>query len=214
MNILGDIERLAADIYPLRIPIAIGMALLTVAALIAAYRLGWYRVVLRHKVASSVVAGLALLLLVPTVYYLASPLVTRTTLVEPMPASATESLARSAEPSGGTGPAGARVIQQGEFKGADSFHFGRGRALVAESEPGRYVLRLEDFSVRNGPDLFVYLSPNPSGYAADAINLGALKATDGAFSYDIPAGTDISKLKSAIIWCRQFSVLFATATLV
>ena len=97
--------------------------------------------------------------------------------------------------------------------GADAFHFGRGRALIIEVAPGRQTLRMEDFSVQNGPDLFVYLSPNPSGYAADAVNLGKLKASDGAFNYDVPEGIDISRIKSVIVWCRQFSVLFAAASL-
>ncbi len=105
------------------------------------------------------------------------------------------------------------VVSQGEFEGADDFHFGNGTALLIESEPGVYVLRLEEFSVRNGPDLFVYLSPDPDGYTDAAINLGDLKGTDGAFNYDIPAGTDVGQYQSAIVWCEAFSVLFATATL-
>jgi len=104
-----------------------------------------------------------------------------------------------------------RVASQGEFRGADDFHFGRGQALLIESAPGQYTLRFENFSVRNGPDLFVYLSPDPGGIS-DALLLGDLKGTDGAFNYDVPAGTDISRYKSAVVWCRQFAVLFAAAT--
>ncbi len=103
------------------------------------------------------------------------------------------------------------MASQGEFRGADDFHFGRGQALLIESAPGQYTLRFENFSVRNGPDLFVYLSPDPGGIS-DALLLGDLKGTDGAFNYDVPAGTDISRYKSAVVWCRQFAVLFAAAT--
>ena len=106
----------------------------------------------------------------------------------------------------------AHVRRQGEFEGADEFHFGEGTALLIESEPGEYILRFENFSVRNGPDLFVYLSPNPDGYDDAAVNLGGLKGTDGAFNYDIPPGIDISQFQSAFVWCKAFSVLFATAT--
>jgi hypothetical protein len=106
------------------------------------------------------------------------------------------------------------VAYRGSFAGADDFHFGRGDALIIETEPGKYVLRFEDFSVRNGPDLFVYLSEDPAGESIDEVlNLGSLKATDGAFNYEIPAGVDISRIKSAVVWCRQFSVLFAHAEL-
>jgi Electron transfer DM13 len=105
-----------------------------------------------------------------------------------------------------------RVATQGEFAGADDFHFGRGHALLIETVPGGYTLRFEDFSVRNGPDLFVYLSTDPNGYSDDALLLGELKGTDGAFNYDVPPGTDVSQYKSAVVWCKAFSVLFATAT--
>ena len=106
-----------------------------------------------------------------------------------------------------------RVTHSGEFTGADAFHFGSGRALLIETAPGAYTLRFEEFSVRNGPDLFVYLSPSAEGDADGSLNLGELKATDGAFNYDVPPGSDVSQFKSAIIWCRQFSVLFAVAPL-
>jgi hypothetical protein len=101
------------------------------------------------------------------------------------------------------------------FMGADDFHFGRGEAQLIETAPGVFTLRFEDFSVRNGPDLFVYLTPDPSGESIDgAINLGGLKATDGAFNYEVPPGTDVSQFASAIVWCRQFATLFAIAELV
>ncbi len=105
------------------------------------------------------------------------------------------------------------MIASGEFRGADDFHFGRGQALLIETAPDTYTLRFENFSVRNGPDLFVYLSLDPDGYSDDALELGRLKATDGAFNYEIPAGTDVLQFKSAIVWCKPFSVLFAVAPL-
>jgi hypothetical protein len=108
----------------------------------------------------------------------------------------------------------ASTAYSGMFRGADDFHFGRGDALIIETEPGKYVLRFENFSVRNGPDLYVYLSEDPNGKdVKEVLNLGRLKATDGAFNYEIPAGVDVSKIKSAIVWCKQFSTLFAHATL-
>jgi hypothetical protein len=105
------------------------------------------------------------------------------------------------------------VIATGGFEGADDFHFGRGQALLIETAPDAYTLRFEDFSVRNGPDLFVYLSRDPDGYTSDALELGRLKATDGSFNYEIPPGTDVFQFKSAIVWCKPFSVLFAAAPL-
>jgi len=48
---------------------------------------------------------------------------------------------------------------------------------------------------------------------SEAINLGGLKATDGNFNYDIPADIDAAVYRYAIVWCRDFAVLFATAPL-
>jgi hypothetical protein len=45
------------------------------------------------------------------------------------------------------------------------------------------------------------------------VNLGALKATDGSFSYEIPPELSADDIASAIVWCRAFGVLFASAPL-
>jgi len=60
----------------------------------------------------------------------------------------------------------------GEFRGTDDFHFERGQALLIEIAPGQYTLRFEDFSVRNGPGLYVYLSPDAEDYTNDFLELG------------------------------------------
>ena len=101
----------------------------------------------------------------------------------------------------------------GRFSGTDDFHFGRGKAILREVEAGRWVVRLEDFAVRNGPDLYVVLSPDPGGYTDDAIEVGRLKATDGNFNMRVPDGADVSEVRSVLIWCKQFSHLFAVAPL-
>ena len=110
-------------------------------------------------------------------------------------------------------PFAPRTIATGEFRGTDDFHFGRGTARIVETAAGSYTLRLADFSVRNGPDLYVYLSPAADDYDDEALELGKLKATDGSFGYELPPGTDPADFASAIIWCKQFSHLFAVAPL-
>jgi peptide methionine sulfoxide reductase msrA/msrB len=71
---------------------------------------------------------------------------------------------------------------------------------------GAKVLRYADFETINGPDLFVYLSTDKE--ATDFVNLGELKATEGNINYEIPEGTDLGKYKYALVWCKQFGVLF------
>lgn len=106
----------------------------------------------------------------------------------------------------------AHVVRTGTWESADDFHFTIGDALLIETEPGKFTLRVENFSVRNGPDVYVLLSTT-NDYNAEALNLGGLKGTDGAFNYEVPEGTDVSQFQSAVIWCKQFNVLFGHAQL-
>ena len=156
----------------------------------------------------------------PLTWYLASPLVIRSTLIEPPTAAVADSSPSAPGASIGapkTTPAPVAfepvVAAAGTFHGADDFHFGQGTASIIETSPGRFTLRFEDFSVRNGPDLYVYLSPSVRGLRDGALELGTLKATDGAFGYELPEGTDPAEFASAVIWCKQFAVQFAVAPL-
>jgi len=47
---------------------------------------------------------------------------------------------------------------------------------------------------------------------SDFVNLGRIRATEGNVNYEIPEGTDLTKYKNVLIWCRAFSVLFSYAT--
>jgi hypothetical protein len=111
------------------------------------------------------------------------------------------------------------ALTTGEFQGADSFHQGSGQATIYELVDGSYLLRLENFSVTNGPDLRVYLAahPNPKTQSeiksGEYIELAKLKGNKGNQNYEIPAGTDVSQFKSALIYCKPFHVLFSSATL-
>lgn len=100
----------------------------------------------------------------------------------------------------------------GSFIGVgDGIHDAQGIAKVISVESGGNVLRLEDLVVTNGPDLYVYLSTDKS--ASDFVNLGRLKANIGNQNYPIPAGTDMTKYDTVLIWCKAFSVLFGSADL-
>jgi hypothetical protein len=101
--------------------------------------------------------------------------------------------------------------KQGTFKDGDAIHKGSGRASIVEFE-GKPVLKFEDFQVTQGPDLFVYLSPNPAGgELGDFVSLGRLKSNTGDQVYNLPDGYE--RYKSVVIWCRAFSVTFASAYL-
>jgi hypothetical protein len=76
---------------------------------------------------------------------------------------------------------------------------------------GKSFVRYENFKTINGPDIYVYLSKDLD--AKEFVNLGPVKATEGNVNYEIPAGTDISQYRYVLTWCKQFGVLFNSATL-
>jgi hypothetical protein len=229
----NELQRAFFDgLYTYRIPVAIVSAGGVVVLLIVARRLGWFDAARRHPMRAGILAVGTLAVALPLTWYVASPLFIRTELVEPDPVGvlATSAPSATAQPATATAAPSApngsptpaptpvdptafapSIVAAGSFHGTDDFHFGRGTATIIESAPGTYLLRFEDFSVRNGPDLFVYLSPDPADYTDDALELGRLKATDGAFNYELPPGTEPADFASAIVWCKQFSHLFAVA---
>jgi hypothetical protein len=224
------VDELLAWIYPNRIAIGITAGIALAVLAIVGWRRGWHHVARRHPRTSALGLITALAVGLPVGWYLGSPLIIRSELVEPPPVadagarispgagSAAPSasllpIAESARPTAESTPAPSLTALRGRFVGADDFHFARGTARLVETSPGRYTLRMEDFSVRNGPDLFVYLSPNRDGYAKGALELGRLKATDGSFNYSIPSSADVGRIRSVVIWCKAFSVQFGAAEL-
>ena len=115
-------------------------------------------------------------------------------------------------------PMGAAVLAVGSFDRKDDVHYANGQAIVAREEDGSYVLRLQDLDAANGPDLYVYVSEHPNPNTSDELNqgghnLGSLKATNGSFSYELDPSIDPAKVKSVVIYCKAFSVIFSTAAL-
>jgi hypothetical protein len=111
-----------------------------------------------------------------------------------------------------------QVLVRGKFRDADSVHRGSGDAVLYRLADGSHLLRLENFRVTNGPDLAVYLVKHADPSNLDQVtsgflNLGKLKGNVGNQNYVIPAETDLSEFKSAVIWCELFGVLFSTAPL-
>jgi hypothetical protein len=93
-----------------------------------------------------------------------------------------------------------------------------GKATIYRLEDGKPLLRLEDFSTTNGPDLFVVLSnsanPDQDGLKNGVyLQLEALKGNLGNQNYELPADVDLSQYKSVVIWCRTFNIVFGYAAL-
>ena len=111
------------------------------------------------------------------------------------------------------------LLASGQFGAVDGLHKGQGSARLFRLSDGQRILRLEEFKVTNGPDLYVYLSghaaPRNSGqlHEGGALEVGRLKGNIGNQNYALPADVDLSKFKSVVIYCKQFSVIFSTAEL-
>lgn len=99
-----------------------------------------------------------------------------------------------------------------DFINGDAIHSGSGSARITNTTDGPILTFGEDFSVTNGPDLFVYMSHNGPGESlGDFASLGRLKSTTGTQSYNAPK--DLANYKTVVIWCRAVGVTFATAEL-
>ncbi|MFQ5625563.1 MAG: DM13 domain-containing protein [Methyloligellaceae bacterium] len=111
-----------------------------------------------------------------------------------------------------------RVVAKGTFIHADPndpIHYGKGKVTVYQ----KTVFLHQDFEVGPGPDFHVYLVPKvkvrASGDVANTmyVDLGRLRSFKGSQKYSIPAGLDLSKFESVVVWCQQFSVLISPADL-
>ncbi|MGH2351209.1 MAG: DM13 domain-containing protein [Chloroflexota bacterium] len=143
------------------------------------------------------------------------PATTSQSATQPMAQSAT-----GASASTSSAPSEDGVVGKGSFSGADSFHQAEGAAAIYRLADGKLVLRLEDFRVTNGPDLFIALSGHPRPRTGGEVHDGGyeqllrLKANQGNQNYELPEGIDVRGVRSVVIYCRTFRVVFGSAEIV
>jgi hypothetical protein len=122
-----------------------------------------------------------------------------------------------AQQGGGGEQRGPVTRASGGFGGLE--HATTGSALVIELEDGSRFLRLEDLETSNGPDLRVIITDQPVSEDwhvwddGEYIDLGPLKGNIGSSNYQIPRSVDLDEFRTAVIWCRRFSVGFGVAPL-
>ena len=147
-------------------------------------------------------------------WYLASPLFISKTVNEGLPQAVAQPPNQVHDTAGALSP-----VKRGRLRDGDSFHKGSGQAVVYRLPDGAYTLRLEDLNVTNGPDLYVVLSPNANPTSAAEVTapgyleVATLKGNLGNQNYPLPAGVDLAPLKSLVIFCKQFRVVFSVAPL-
>ena len=149
--------------------------------------------------------GLAGIVVIGIGYYLISPLWIIVKVEDARPAERQTETAINPSKSSSTA---SMILARGIFK--SQAHDVKGDGLVIQNGEDK-TLRFENFKTINGPDLRIYLSADLD--AKDHIDLGAIRGTEGNINYTIPSGTDQTKYKYVLVWCRAFHVLFSYALL-
>lgn len=117
---------------------------------------------------------------------------------------------------GAAGSEGPVQLSSGEFAGRNDYA-AVGTASVFDVD-GERVLRFEDFETDNGPDLVVWLTSadadaDDATIRGDFVELEELKGNIGDQNYELSADIDLDTYDTVVIWCRRFTVGFATAPL-
>lgn len=111
------------------------------------------------------------------------------------------------------------ITRAGDFTTNDPTYEAEGTASIYQISETQRVLRLESFSVTNGPDLRVILSPHEAPRTSaetllpSYLDLGELQSPSGAQNYEIPEGENISQYQSVVIYSMSINIVYASAPL-
>lgn len=117
------------------------------------------------------------------------------------------------EPADPAAPAQAVRVAAGELQGLTG-HRAAGTVSLVEDVDGSYVVRFENFDIEGTPDPIVYLIEGADQRSPGGTNLGAQRGNVGDVSdYAVPAGVEPGEEWTVLVWCGQFAVEIANATL-
>lgn len=115
-----------------------------------------------------------------------------------------------------TGPV---EIASGDFTRIDGVRWATGSLIIYQQTGNSKILRFENFSMVNGPNLRVILStlgvplPENPALSPDDIDLGALRGNLGSQNYEIAAEVDLPRYNSIIIYSRALNLIYSIAPL-
>jgi len=95
----------------------------------------------------------------------------------------------------------------------------QGHARLAKNAQGRWTLIITGLKTEPAPDLHVWLVPQSPVRDTPALmqgkhpDLGTIQTTTKSRTSVLPTGVDPAEYRNAVLWCEQFSVAFAAATL-
>jgi hypothetical protein len=116
------------------------------------------------------------------------------------------------------------IVAVGAFARLDAIRWGQGEATVYLSSNEPPLLRLDNFSVANGPDLRLAFSPavqpttpfdmrQPSETSSGAVEIGSLKGVYGSQNFTLPAGLDVRQFGSLVIYSQSLDMIYTIAPL-
>ena len=86
-----------------------------------------------------------------------------------------------------------------------------GKAEIFEKNGTFTLVFDENFSVSNGPDLYVYVSKEQQ--PLQFVSLGKLKSVNGGQTYTFTSSVNFDEYKYAVVHCQQYNHLFSYALL-
>lgn len=117
---------------------------------------------------------------------------------------------------------GATVLLAGPLLQTDPVHEVGGTVRVLQQD-GNLLVRFENYSQTDGPDVYLYLTASGDQPDGDEVEGGLrllVPGTEGGrsnlrgdFNVPIPNGTSLADYRSLAVWCDRFNVLFGYAAL-
>jgi len=102
------------------------------------------------------------------------------------------------------------IVSEAPFEPYEPFEVGGVARIYKNSF--HHVLRFEDFSIDNGPNLRVYLTTSDENIDNN-INIGPLLAASGSFNYTFSVNTDLSVYKYVVVYSDKDKNLYCIAQL-
>ena len=149
-----------------------------------------------------------------------TPFATRSSTAVPAPTAAGPSPTLSApptatrppvpSPSRSAAPTAVR-LSSGQLSGLGGHHAAGTVSLYRVGKD--LVLRFEDVDISGGAQPSVHLVPPGQQRPDGGVDLGALKAEHGSFSYPVPASVDPGASWTVLVWCDPYAVPIGSADL-
>lgn len=113
---------------------------------------------------------------------------------------------------------GPALYKTGTFTTIDAVRRAQGSVKVYQLADNSWLIRLEGFEVRNGPQLHLFLSANPQPRTPEELregglgfDWGPLKGTIGNQNFALPAGFDMAAVQSVVIFSVPYQEVFSSA---